>query len=106
MAGVIAGIPITGGTTTGKWTRGLSAYDIAVQNGFEGTVIEWLESLQGSSVTVESITNNEDGVVIILADSNGEHEINLPNGREAEFRYSDKAIHVRFSLISVIRSLS
>ena len=29
-------------------TRGYSAYEVAVQNGFEGTVDEWLESLVGS----------------------------------------------------------
>lgn len=28
-------------------TRGYSAYEVAVQNGFEGTVDEWLESLIG-----------------------------------------------------------
>ena len=26
---------------------GLSAYDLAVQNGFEGTLEEWLDSLKG-----------------------------------------------------------
>ena len=45
-------------TTTGTWTAwkevsgggggaGASAYDIAVENGFEGTEEEWLESLKG-----------------------------------------------------------
>ncbi|MDD4275885.1 MAG: trypsin-like peptidase domain-containing protein, partial [Clostridia bacterium] len=33
--------------------QGLSAYELAVQNGYEGTVTEWLESLNG--------TNGEDG---------------------------------------------
>ena len=31
---------------------GLSAYEIAVENGFEGTVEDWLASLQGQSVTL------------------------------------------------------
>lgn len=30
-------------------TIGLSAYDIAIENGFEGSVTEWLESLKGDS---------------------------------------------------------
>ena len=30
-----------------KGDRGYSAYEIAVQNGFEGTETEWLESLKG-----------------------------------------------------------
>lgn len=32
---------------TKKGERGYSAYDVAVQNGFEGTATEWLESLVG-----------------------------------------------------------
>lgn len=31
-----------------KGDRGYSAYEIAVQNGFEGTEAEWLESLHGA----------------------------------------------------------
>ena len=31
-------------------SAGLSAYQIAVQNGFSGTEAEWLESLEGKSV--------------------------------------------------------
>lgn len=40
---------------------GKSAYDIAVENGFEGTVLEWLESLKGdpgqdaTNITLESL---------------------------------------------------
>lgn len=81
--------------------RGHSAYDIAVQNGFEGTEEEWLESLRSNlpgpkgdkpeitavkenGVTTISVdgepvatindgTNGEDGVTIInvTADENG-----------------------------------
>lgn len=47
-------------TTTGSWTAwkevsgggggaGASAYDIAVENGFEGSEEEWLESLKGET---------------------------------------------------------
>ena len=39
-------------------TDGLSAYDIAIENGFEGTVQEWLDSLQG-----EQGIQGEDGLV-------------------------------------------
>lgn len=38
---------------------GLSAYEIAVQNGFEGSEAEWLESLKGSNG--ENGTDGEDG---------------------------------------------
>ena len=43
--------------------RGYSAYEIAVQNGFVGTVTEWEESLRTPSVSVV-ITNATDGQVI------------------------------------------
>lgn len=36
----------------GAGTPGKSAYDIAVENGFSGTVQEWLESLKGTSATI------------------------------------------------------
>ena len=34
---------------SGGGTNGLSAYEIAVKNGFKGTEEEWLESLQGET---------------------------------------------------------
>ena len=36
------------GTLDGPLLRGYSAYALAVENGFKGTVAEWLESLKGS----------------------------------------------------------
>lgn len=38
-----------------KSQGGKSAYEIAVQNGFEGTVVEWLESLKGEPATPAKI---------------------------------------------------
>lgn len=35
------------GTLGGQLVRGFSAYDIAVQNGYQGTEEEWLDSLKG-----------------------------------------------------------
>jgi len=35
--------------------RGYSAYEIAVQNGFEGTEKEWLDSLKGSDGQTTSV---------------------------------------------------
>lgn len=49
---------------------GMSAYDIAVQNGFEGTEEEWLASLIGTDgidgVGVEKAEINENGELIII----------------------------------------
>ena len=36
--------------------RGLSAYAIAVNNGFEGTEADWLESLHGNASSNQSLT--------------------------------------------------
>ena len=47
------------GTTNGN--DGLSAYDLAVQNGFEGTLDEWLASLKGA--------DGEDGVTPFIGDN-------------------------------------
>ena len=35
--------------------RGYSAYEIAVQNGFEGTEAEWLQSLKGTNGQTTSV---------------------------------------------------
>lgn len=37
--------------------RGYSAYEIAVQNGYEGTQQQWLESLRGQDGTTTSVNN-------------------------------------------------
>lgn len=37
--------------------RGLSAYEIAVENGFEGTQEEWLNSLQGVDGKTNSVNH-------------------------------------------------
>ena len=41
------------GTMSGQLIRGYSAYAIAVQNGFQGTEKEWLESLKGGGTSQE-----------------------------------------------------
>lgn len=43
--------------------KGLSAYDVAVQEGFSGTVEEWLESLVGNGI--ESVEMDDDGFLIL-----------------------------------------
>lgn len=43
----IKGAPGAAGATGATGATGKSAYDIALENGFEGTVTEWLESLKG-----------------------------------------------------------
>lgn len=52
------------GTLSGQLVRGYSAYAIAVQNGFEGTEKEWLESLKGGS-TSSQITSLDDTKIAV-----------------------------------------
>lgn len=51
-----------GGVASLRGPRGFSAYEIAVQEGFVGTVAEWLASLQGSGtggpITAAGVTYN------------------------------------------------
>lgn len=94
---ILGTFPSEGGTGE----NGLSAYEIAKNNGFEGTEAEWLESLKGSHAAVEdvldaiptvtdvTVTEAEDGsvtmvstlsdgsteTIVISADENGN-----PNG--------------------------
>jgi hypothetical protein len=45
--------------------RGYSAYEIALQNGFEGTEEEWLQSLQGASPTYTASGAISSGRVVV-----------------------------------------
>ncbi len=51
--------------------RGYSAYELAVQNGFPGTVEEWLESLKGmdgQTTSVNGVAQQNGNVAITGAD--------------------------------------
>lgn len=43
----------------GKTLVGLTAYQVAVKNGFEGTEQEWLESLKGDAFTYDDFTSEQ-----------------------------------------------
>lgn len=47
------GIPGTAGTNGTNGTNGISAYQVAVNNGFVGTEAEWLDSLVGPAATTQ-----------------------------------------------------
>ena len=42
---------------TNQILRGMSAYDIAIENGFVGTEKEWLDSLKGGSIQIQQVEN-------------------------------------------------
>ncbi len=81
ITGIVNGVsPVGYNSIYNSWTKGLSAYDLAVAyNGYSGTIKEWLESLKGTSVTVKAIEDIPDGKKIILEDANGEYEVLLDN---------------------------
>lgn len=57
------------GTLSGDLVRGYSAYEIARQNGYTGTVRQWLSSLVGESGKTPVITaTKESGITSIFAD--------------------------------------
>lgn len=68
------------GTLMSNMVRGYSAYEIAVQNGFEGTVEEWLSSLVGESVQIEVVEDTSSSY--ILKFTVGDQEVVTPNLRE------------------------
>lgn len=90
--------------------KGSSAYEIAVDNGFEGTEKEWLDSLRGEpgadgqpgqdgyspAATVEQ---TENGAVISVTDRNGTTTAALKNGKDgqpgADGRNGSAGIYVR-----------
>ena len=51
--------------------RGLSAYEIAVKNGFEGTEAEWLESLRGEDGRTHNVNGVEelDGNILLTGEN-------------------------------------
>lgn len=66
--------------------NGLSAYEIAVQNGFTGTEIEWLESLKGQDGFSPTIVENPDnaGGIYKLDITTEEGTFTTPNLKGAD----------------------
>lgn len=65
--------------------NGLSAYEIAVNNGYEGTEADWVQSLKGTDGTSISITNIEEktgsGETSIITFSDG-NTLSVKNGED------------------------
>lgn len=79
----------------GAGEDGKSAYEIAVENGFQGTETEWLASLKGApgtpgqkgedgfSPTVSTAPNAaNDGTVVTITDASGQHSFEVLNGED------------------------
>lgn len=81
-----------GGSSGTPGKNGLSAYELAKQQGYDGTLDEWLKSLHGNDgISVKSIkqtqTSNENGgenkIVAILSNGNAS-EFTIMNGKKGE----------------------
>ena len=64
IRGQISTVQSISGSLKETFLHGLSAYELAVKEGFEGTLEEWLSSLVGYSVTVEVVTDTADEYVL------------------------------------------
>ena len=85
-----------GGGGTG--TAGKSAYEIAVQNGFTGTEIEWLESLKGEKGTsISSITkDSDDNIIFTFTDGTTQSIGKLPVDIQGDFLSSAGIGNLRY----------
>lgn len=65
--------------------NGLSAYEIAVKNGFQGSEQEWLDSLKGETVFIPVETETEtESVLGSEVESEQESESSVPKDEESE----------------------
>ena len=65
---------------------GKSAYQIAVENGFQGTEEEWLESLEGKAGYSPSVQleRKEKGVLITAINQDGQESQMIYDGRDGD----------------------
>lgn len=71
---------------TGGYVKGLdgkSAYQIALENGFQGTEKEWLESLEGYSPSVH-LERKENGVLLTAINQDGQESQMIYDGRDGD----------------------
>ena len=81
-------VTLTDGTvekfTIKNGSKGLSAYDIAVANGYEGDEESWLEHIKGADITITSVeqsTANDGNNIITFSDGT---VIYIKNGSQGE----------------------
>ena len=69
------------GTLSGSIYRGYSAYETAVQHGYEGTEEEWLESLKGFSPSA-SVEKSGTTATITITDKAGTTTATVTDGTD------------------------
>ena len=86
-----------GGGSKGK--DGKSAYEIAVEHGYQGTEEQWLESLKGEKgdkgnpgfSPIATVTQATTGATITITDENGMTTANIENGQDYVLTNQDKS---------------
>ena len=84
MCDDVAGVA-TGRVIVTKGDDGKSAYEIAVENGFEGTEKEWIESFGSGTAgfsPIVDITEIDGGHRISITDTKGEKTFDVLNGKD------------------------
>ena len=65
---------------------GESAYEVAVKNGFEGTEVEWLETLKGVSIAsisqADSPDDNKESIITVLLTDGTSYKFTIRDGEE------------------------
>lgn len=80
LTGNASGSTLRGTINKLRVTRGYSAYEVAVINGFSGTEEEWLESLKGEKGD-RGDGATEDGVVLKDRVTGTMYEVYMSNGK-------------------------
>ena len=88
MNGYISGTNKMTGNIMETVLKGLSAYEIAVKNGFEGTEVEWLKTLVGESIIVEVVKDTKKEYILSFTSSN--EQIITPNLKPVLEKGSDQ----------------
>lgn len=71
---------------TKKGLDGLSAYEIAVKNGFVGSEEEWLKSLQGAT----GLSSTTEGFFTLAVEKDGNLYAYVEDDSELEFEYDEQ----------------
>lgn len=104
VQGVVSSTQNVGGALSSFGIRGLSAYEVAVENGFEGTETEWLESLRnGLNPDESSLTlNAEEEIFSIYGFSSANSGDMAMKGENNKIEWGKPFIPITFEEIDEI----
>lgn len=88
-----------GGGSKGK--DGKSAYEIAVEHGYQGTEEQWLESLIGDPgfSPIATVIQTATGATITITDGNGTTSANIENGQDYVLTNQDRPRYSQYCFV-------